>query len=172
MKRKDFIKTSSLLFAGGVLTPDLSCHTKHDGTVRRNWAGNYAYKADNYYEPASVEELQQLVKKLDKQKALGSRHCFNDIADSPKNQISTRHLNKMMNLDADKSTVTIEGGVRYGDFAADLDSKGYALHNLASLPHITVTGACTTATHGSGVTLGNLATQVVAMEIVNPQGRL
>jgi xylitol oxidase len=145
---------------------------KNDGTIRRNWAGNYAYKADNYYEPASVEELQQLVKKLDKQKALGSRHCFNDIADSPKNQISTRHLNKMMNLDADKSTVTIEGGVRYGDFAADLDSKGYALHNLASLPHITVTGACTTATHGSGVTLGNLATQVVAMEIVNPQGEI
>ena len=172
MKRKDFIKTSSLLFAGGALTPDLSCHTKNDGTVRKNWAGNYTYRADSYYEPASVEELQQLVKKLDKQKALGSRHCFNDIADSPKNQISTRRLNKMLNLDTDKNSVTVQAGVRYGDFAAELDLKGYALHNLASLPHITVTGACTTATHGSGVTLGNLATQVMAMEIVNPQGEI
>lgn len=172
MKRKDFIKTSSLLVAGGVLTPYMSCNNKNTGSIRRNWAGNYTYKADNYYEPASKEELQQLVKKLDKQKALGSRHCFNDIADSPKNQISTRQLNRIVHLDTDKNVLTIQGGARYGDFAAELDTKGYALHNLASLPHITVAGACTTATHGSGVTLGNLATQVVAMEIVTPQGEI
>ena len=172
MKRKDFIKTSSLLFAGGVLTPDISCNTNKKESIRKNWAGNYTYKADNYYEPASAEELQQLVKKLDKQKALGSRHCFNDIEDSPKNQISTRRLNRILHLDADKNTLTIEGGARYGDFAAELDTKGYALHNLASLPHITVAGACATGTHGSGVTLGNLATQVVAMESVTPRGKI
>ena len=137
-----------------------------------NWAGNYTYKARNYHEPASVEELQQLVKKPGKQKGLGSRHCFNDIADSPENQISTRKLNRIVNLDTSKNTLTIEGGARYGDFAAELDAKGYALHNLASLPHITVAGACATATHGSGVTLGNLATKVVAMEIVTPNGEI
>jgi xylitol oxidase len=172
MKREDFIKTSSLLFAGGVLTPYVSCNTKNKETLRKNWAGNYEYKADNYYEPASAEELQQLVKKLDKQKALGSRHCFNDIADSPKNQISTRRLNKIVQLDTDKNTLAIQSGARYGDFARELDSKGYALHNLASLPHITVAGACTTATHGSGVTLGNLATHVIALEMVTPQGEI
>jgi xylitol oxidase len=172
MKRKEFIKTSSLLLAGGALTPHMSCNTPKKGSARKNWAGNYTYKADSYYEPASAEELQQLVKKLDKQKALGSRHCFNDIADSPKNQISTRQLNKIGRLDADKNALTIQGGARYGDFAAELDTKGYALHNLASLPHITVAGACATATHGSGVTLGNLATQVLAMEIVTPQGEI
>lgn len=172
MKRKDFIKTSSLLFAGGVLTPHMACNTKTKGGVRTNWAGNYTYKAQNYYEPSSAEELQQLVKKLDVQKALGSRHCFNDIADTPKNQISTRKLNKLLQVDANKNTVTIEGGARYGDFATELDAKGYALHNLASLPHITVAGACTTGTHGSGVTLGNLATHVVGMEIVTPKGEM
>ncbi len=140
--------------------------------MRSNWAGNYTYKAENFYEPASAEELQQLVKKLDKQKALGSRHCFNNIADSPKNQISTAKLNRIVKLDNDGSTLTIEGGARYGDFAAELDTKGYALHNLASLPHITVAGACATATHGSGVTLGNLATQVLAMQIVTAQGEI
>src|SRR5215467_10253415 len=106
MKRKDFIKTSSLLLAGGALAPHMSCDTKNNTSTRTNWAGNYSYKAENYFEPSTVEELQQLVKKLDKQKALGSRHCFNDIADSPKNQISTRHFNKMLRLDTAKSTVT------------------------------------------------------------------
>jgi len=172
MKRKDFIKSSSLILAGGALGCELSCSTNKNSGMRSNWAGNYTYKADNYHEPASVEELQQLVKKLDKQKPLGSRHCFNNIADSPKNQVSTRRLNKLLQLDSGKNIVTVEGGARYGDFAAELDTKGYALHNLASLPHITVAGACATGTHGSGVTLRNLATQVLAMQIVTPQGEI
>ena len=139
---------------------------------RKNWAGNYQYKAQHLHEPSSVEEVQELVKKLDKQKALGSRHCFNDIADSPKHQISTRKLNKIVQLDGANKTLTVESGARYGDFSAELHQKGYALHNLASLPHITVVGACTTATHGSGISNGNLATQVLSMELITPQGEL
>jgi len=172
MKRKEFIKTSAIFLAGGAIASEITCNTEKTEVKRMNWAGNYSYKAENYYEPASLEELRDLVKKLDKQKALGSRHCFNDIADSPKNQISTRRLNKMLQLDTGKNTVTVEGGTRYGDFAMDLDAKGWALHNLASLPHITAAGACTTGTHGSGVTLGNLATQVAAMELVTPAGEI
>ncbi|MGB3801344.1 MAG: D-arabinono-1,4-lactone oxidase, partial [Lewinella sp.] len=61
---------------------------------------------------------------------------------------------------------------RYGDFAEELHNRGYALHNLASLPHITVAGACATGTHGSGVENGNLATAVVAFDLVKPDGEL
>lgn len=172
VKRKQFIKTSSALLAGGIISSTVSCNPRNRTVVRKNWAGNYTYKAENYYEPATAADIQQLVKRLGKQKALGSRHCFNDIADSPQNQISTRHLNQLVNLDPGKKIVTVEGGARYGDFAMELDKRGYALHNLASLPHITVAGACSTATHGSGVTLGNLATHVLAMEMVAPSGEL
>jgi len=180
MKRKEFIKTSSILVAGSVLA---SCNTSGSSenatnsadttqNARQNWAGNYTYQAEHLHEPTTVEEVQQLVKELGQQKALGSRHCFNNIADSPQHQISTRNLNKIVNLDEEKKTLTIEAGLRYGDFAEQLDAQGYALHNLASLPHITVAGACTTATHGSGVSLGNLATPVLALELVTPQGDL
>jgi len=51
-----------------------------------------------------------------------------------------------------------------------LDSKGFALHNLASLPHISVAGACSTATHGSGDKNGNLSTAVSALEFVVASG--
>jgi xylitol oxidase len=70
MNRKDFIRTSSLLIAAEMLLPDMSCTTDKKTTIRNNWAGNYSYKAPNFYEPKSVEELQELVKKLGKQKAL------------------------------------------------------------------------------------------------------
>src|SRR5690242_3188489 len=102
MDRKDFIKTSSIIIAGEILLPDISCTTDNKTTMRRNWAGNYSYKAPNIHEPKSVEELQELVKKAGKQKALGSRHCFNDIADSPQTQISTRALNRIIALDKAK----------------------------------------------------------------------
>lgn len=178
MKRKEFIKTSSLMVAGGLLTPYWSCSPKKPTpeqmptTVRKNWAGNYIYQATNLHEPTSVAEVQELVKKLDKQKALGSRHCFNNIADSPQNQISTKNLNKMVGLDKENKALTVEAGARYGDFSEELHEKGYALHNLASLPHITVAGACATATHGSGVNNGNLATPVLSLELVTPSGNL
>ncbi|MEZ4826150.1 MAG: FAD-binding protein [Bacteroidia bacterium] len=174
MKRKTFIRNSSLVVASGLLAPYVSCmpEQKPQTNSLKNWAGNYTYKAPSLHQPGTPEEVQQLVKQLDKQKALGSRHCFNNIADSPQNQISTVRLNKIVSLDTDNKTITVESGARYGDFATELDTRGYALHNLASLPHITVAGACTTATHGSGMTLGNLATAVVGMEIVTPQGEI
>jgi alditol oxidase len=175
MNRKEFIKTTSAVVAGSLFSPLVSCTPSSDKTeaiVRKNWAGNYQYQAKNLHEPSTVAELQELVRKLDSQKALGSCHCFNDIADSPENQISTKKLNKLLSIDEENLTVTVEAGVRYGDFAEELHQKGYALNNLASLPHISVAGAMATATHGSGVGNGNLASAVRAMELVNPAGEL
>ncbi len=178
MNRKDFMKTTSMIVAGGMVVPLSTCSRQaqpglvENPGVRQNWAGNYTYRAERLYQPASVEEVQELVASLGKQKALGSRHCFNNIADSPENQISTAQLNKLLLLDQDARTVTVEAGARYGDFAEELYDRGYALHNLASLPHITVAGACSTGTHGSGVENGNLATPVVSLELVKPDGSL
>lgn len=162
----------------GMILPHISCREelKSNKSVaimeRKNWAGSYTYTPANLFEPTSSEEVQKLVKKLGQQKALGSTHCFNDIADSPTNQISTKKLNKVVKLDVANKTITVEAGARYGDFAQTLHEQGYALHNLASLPHISVAGACATATHGSGVGNGNLATGVVGLELVKPDGSM
>ena len=77
-----------------------------------------------------------------------------------------------MALDHGRRTVTVEAGVRYGQLARWLHGEGYALHNLASLPHISVAGACATATHGSGDRHGNLATAVSGLEMVTATGDL
>jgi xylitol oxidase len=129
----------------------------------RNWAGNYTYRAARIHVPETVEQIQELVMGSDQLKALGTRHSFNDIADSPGNLISLERFDKVLDLDSERHTVTVEAGVRYGNLARWLHEQGYALHNLASLPHISVAGACATATHGSGDRNGNLATAVSAM---------
>lgn len=178
MKRKEFIKTTATFATASALIPLASCKMNEKESVseiepevlRTNWAGNYTYKAKNLHEPATVDEIQALIKKLDTQKALGSCHCFNNIADSPLHQISTKKLKGLLAIDEEAMTVTVGAGTKYGDFAPELHKKGYALHNLASLPHISVAGACATATHGSGVTNGNLASAVSGVELVTGNG--
>ena len=136
---------------------------------RTNWAGNLTYGADRYVAPRTISEVQEVVRSADKIRAVGSRHCFNDIADTNGAQVSLEHMNSILALDRTRRRVTVEGGIRYGELGAYLHGEGYALHNLASLPHISVAGACATATHGSGGH-GNLATAVVEVEIIDGRG--
>ena len=137
-----------------------------------NWADNYIYRAARIHQPETVEQIQELVARGGKVKALGTRHSFNDIADSPGHLISLGHFDKIVALDREHRTVTVEAGVRYGQLARWLHEEGFALHNLASLPHISVAGACATATHGSGDKHGNLATAVAGMELVTANGKI
>ena len=135
-----------------------------------NWAGNVEYGTDRVYSASSVEEVQEFVRKQSKLKVLGTRHCFNHIADSHDQFLSMKTMDKVVDLNAEARTVTIESGMTYGKLCPILESKGWALHNLASLPHISVAGACATATHGSGIRNGNLSTAVSGIEFVNAAG--
>ena len=144
---------------------------KNTDTRRTNWSGNYTYAAVRLLEPISVREVQDAVRAAPALRALGSRHSFNGIADSAVEQMSLTNL-RDMELDREAHTVTVGGGVTYGELARWLDARGFALHNLASLPHITVVGAVMTGTHGSGVGNGSLATAVSAVELVDGRGEV
>jgi xylitol oxidase len=135
-----------------------------------NWSGNLTYGTDRLQEASTVEQVQKILRTEDKVKVLGTRHCFNSIADSRDNLLSLKPMHEGMAIDPVARTVTVDAGVTYGQLGPYLDSKGFALHNLASLPHISVAGACTTATHGSGEKNGNLSTAVSALELVNAAG--
>ncbi|MBM7564763.1 FAD-binding protein [Paenibacillus sacheonensis] len=135
-----------------------------------NWAGNYRFGATELLVPETMEQLQEMVVRSTRMRVLGTRHSFNGIADSAGSQLSLQKLNCVVSLDRENGRVTVEAGIRYGELATYLHANGYALHNLASLPHITVAGACATATHGSGDSHGNLSTAVHALEIVQASG--
>ena len=137
-----------------------------------NWAGNVAYSTEKQYSANSLKEIQEFVRTRSSLKVLGTRHCFNKIADSTREFLSVKAMDHVVGLDPDARTVTIESGMTYGQLCPYLDSQGWALHNLASLPHISVAGACSTATHGSGEKNGNLSTAVSALEMINAAGEV
>lgn len=134
-----------------------------------NWAGNITYSTDHIEHAGTAEEVKAQLRSNPKLKVVGTRHCFNTIADSHDGILLLEKMQEMT-LDTKAGTVTVGPGVKYGQLGPFLDSKGLALHNLASLPHISVAGACTTATHGSGEYNGNLASVVTGLELVTAAG--
>ncbi|MCU1319381.1 MAG: xylitol oxidase, partial [Edaphobacter sp.] len=170
MDKRQFLKTSGALVTGTLLSRYVQAQ-QQSATARTNWAGNYTLHTDHLHQPKTVEEVQQIVKSCTKFRALGARHSFNGIADSTENQISLKQIDQM-ELDAKSRTVTVGAGVTYGQLAPYIDSHGFAVHNLASLPHVSVVGACATATHGSGSKNGNLSTEVAAIEFVSADGNI
>ena len=169
MNKRTFIK----LFAASLASPPVMRMLAWAGQERlRNWAGNIEYSTDQVQTFTSLEQVQEFVKNQSRLKVLGTRHCFNNIADSRDGFLSLKPMDNVITIDATKRSVTVAGGITYGQLGPYLDAKGFALHNLASLPHIAVAGACSTATHGSGLKNGNLATAVSGLEIVTADGRV
>lgn len=137
-----------------------------------NWAGNVEFTATRIHRPETLAQLQAIVAGAPAVRALGSGHSFNRIADCSSDLVLIAAMPAIRRLDAAAGTVTVDAGARYGDVARWLHARDFALHNLGSLPHISVGGACATGTHGSGNDNGNLATAVSALELVTASGDL
>jgi len=170
MNKRTFLKLSSALLTTAAIAPLESCEPK--SKVRRNWAGNIEYSSDKLYEPSTIEELRALIQNNDRIKGQGTSHSFNGIDNSTFGFIRVSKMNQVVSLDETNMTVTVQSGIRYGELCKYLEGKGYALHNLASLPHISVGGSIATATHGSGDKNGNLSTAVRGLKIMNASGEL
>src|SRR6266404_1474583 len=169
MNKQTFLKIISAMTASPAVSPLIAWAA---GDKLKNWAGNVDYSTENLYSVTSINQVQEFVKKQNKLNVLGPRHCFNKIADSTDYFLSLKELDEVIAFDPQARTVTVAAGVTYGKLCPYLDSKAFALHNLASLPHISVAGACSTATHGSGEKTGNLATAVSALEFVTASGEV
>ncbi|WP_455644585.1 FAD-binding protein [Micromonospora echinofusca] len=139
---------------------------------RRNWAGNVRYAARRHHAPSSLDELRRLVAGSERLRVVGTGHSFNRLGDTTGDLVSLAGLPGTVALDPDRRAVTVPAAMRYGDLASWLHGRGYALANLASLPHISVAGAIATGTHGSGETIGNLASAVAGLELVTADGDL
>src|SRR5262245_49782768 len=139
--------------------------------VERNWAGNIEFRSSEIHRPDNVEDLRELVARSPRIRVVGTRHSFNDIADGDV-QVCLDALPNEVDIDPVTHTVSLNPAMTYGALASVLNEHGFALHNLASLPHISVAGAIATATHGSGNRSGNLATAVSALDVLRSDGEL
>ena len=137
-----------------------------------NWAGNITFGAARVHRPGTLDDLRSVVAASDRVRALGSAHSFSPVADTTADLVAVAGLPARVDVSADRTTATVAAGMRYGEVAVALQADGLALHNLGSLPHISVAGAVATGTHGSGPTLGSLSTAVGGLDLVTATGAM
>jgi xylitol oxidase len=138
----------------------------------RNWAGNVTFAPTGVARPTSVAALQEVVASSQRVRALGTAHSFSRVADTDGVLVRLDALPPVVEVDATRSTVTVSAGIRWGELAPVVHAHGLALHNMGSLPHISVAGSAATGTHGSGSGLGCLATAVRSLDLVTADGSL
>jgi len=138
----------------------------------KNWSGTVTFQDSKTLAPKSFDELAKIVASEPKIRARGSAHCFNAMADTNSVAVTFANMPQDIVIDKDRAIVSVPAGMKYGELAVALNDRGWAIHNMASLPHISVAGAIATATHGSGVGNGNLATAVRGLEIILPDGNI
>jgi alditol oxidase len=141
-------------------------------TREHNWADNYTFSAARIHRPSPVDEARRVVARSSRIHAIGARHSFNGIADSPGDLIDLGRIDPGFLIDPEQRTVAVGAATNYGVLASYLHRAGWALHNMASLPHVSVAGATATGTHGSGDRLGNLSTAVAGLDIISATGDL
>jgi alditol oxidase len=135
-----------------------------------NWAGNVTFGAARLHRPDTLDELRRIVAGSDLVRAAGSGHSFSTVADTKGDLVRLDGLPATLRIDPQAAAVTVSAGLRYADVIGELQRAGFALANLASLPHISVAGSVATGTHGSGDTLRCLAASVRALRLVGPEG--
>ncbi|UJP09999.1 FAD-binding protein [Microbacterium sp. KUDC0406] len=137
----------------------------------RNWAGNIRFSGTVAH-PGTADEVRALITSGGPVRTLGTRHCFNDIADTTGALIALDRMPVVREISPERDAVRVSGGLRYGDIAPWLEAEGLAFANLASLPHISVAGAVATGTHGSGDAIGSLATAVRELTLLTASGEV
>jgi xylitol oxidase len=136
----------------------------------KNWSKNVTFEPALVVHPTRVEDIKSAVIAGEFVRALGSAHSFNTIAESKDVMLSFEHFPKDIEIDPVAKQVRVAAGVRYGELALALHTAGLALPNMGSLPHITVVGATSTGTHGSGLGNKNLSAAIVKAELVTAAG--
>ncbi|SEM54459.1 FAD-binding protein [Nonomuraea pusilla] len=139
-----------------------------------NWAGNTTFRARNVHHPTSLDELRRIVARGERVRALGSGHSFNDVADGPGDLVVLDRLPETraggVEIDTAAACARVPAGMTYARLATRLDAAGFALANLASLPHISVAGSVATGTHGSGERNQSLSAAVRGLDLVTADG--
>jgi L-gulono-1,4-lactone dehydrogenase len=140
----------------------------------RNWGRNQSCSPAAVEQPESELEVVEAVHRARRAgqtvKVVGAGHSFTGIACTDGRLLHLDRLDRVVALDAEARTVTVEGGIPLWKLNEELAMRGLALANLGDIDRQSISGAIATATHGGGKRFGGLATFVQGLELVTADG--
>jgi L-gulono-1,4-lactone dehydrogenase len=140
----------------------------------QNWGRSERAHPQFVARPGSVDELIEVVRFAHDRgvtvKAVGASHSFTSIAATTGVHVDLSRLDGLYGVDG--TLATLGAGTNLYQLPALLNPWGIALANMGDIDRQTIAGAISTGTHGTGVTFGGLATQIVALTLVTASGEL
>jgi L-gulonolactone oxidase len=140
----------------------------------RNWGRTYACRPAALARPRTEEEIRQVLERARRAgrrvKVVGAGHSFTDIACTDGVMISLDRYDRVLDVDREAGTVTVQAGISIKRLNQELARLGLALSNLGDIAYQSVAGAISTATHGTGIRFGNIATFVTHLTLVCADG--
>ncbi|WP_227429378.1 D-arabinono-1,4-lactone oxidase [Psychrobacter sp. I-STPA6b] len=142
----------------------------------QNWVGYVTATPEQKLTPESIEALQDIVKNAVKNnkrvRVTGAGHSFSGCAKPEEIAVSLHHLRGIDSVDSINKEVTVFAGTYLYEMGDLLREHGFAMQNMGDIQNQTVAGSISTGTHGTGITLGSVSSQIVAWEWVDGLGNL
>ncbi|MEZ5045068.1 MAG: D-arabinono-1,4-lactone oxidase [Saprospiraceae bacterium] len=142
----------------------------------KNWSGVEKWTPAEVLYPTSEAAIQQIVKNaLDRKKKIriiGSGHSFTQLCVTDDVLISLDHFQGLTAVDQQSCQATVKGGTRLKHLGELLYSQGLGMENLGDIDTQSIAGTISTGTHGTGISLGTISTQVKAIRFVNGLGEI
>lgn len=139
-----------------------------------NWGHTASCTPDRIAHPAGEEEIVALVREAAERgrriKVVGSGHSFTDIGCTDGVLVELDRHKRVLYVDRERETVTAEAGITILELSAALAPFGLAMENIGDVGYQTISGAISTATHGTGERLRNLSSQVAGLRLVLADG--
>ena len=144
------------------------------GGLWRNWVGNQSCIARYKGAPSTEEQVCAMVAEADARdlqvRVAGSGHSFTPVVGTGGVLLSLAGMRGVRDVDLQKKQVRVAAGTRIHDLAIELKAHGLSLVNQGDIDSQAVAGAFTTGTHGTGSTLGCLATAIAGLRLVQADG--
>lgn len=141
-----------------------------------NWSGSASCRPRGYHEPSTEDELQSILADLTPStrtlRVAGSGHSFPPVVPSEDVLLSLENYTGIVDVDTDALQATVRAGTPLGELNRALADHGLAMENLGDIDKQAIAGALSTGTHGTGIDLGILSTQVASMRLVTADGEI
>lgn len=145
-------------------------------TKWRNWGRTQACRPRKVVEATSEDDIREAVREAADEGArvrpVGSGHSFTDCACTDGFMLDLSGYDRLLHVDHEARTITVQAGMTLEQLNEAAAKEGLAMSNLGDIAYQTVSGAISTATHGTGVGFGNLSTQVDALSLITADGEV
>ncbi|MGF6155104.1 FAD/FMN-containing dehydrogenase [Ensifer sp. KUDG1] len=142
----------------------------------RNWVGNQSCIVRHRGAPESEAALAEMVRDATAQglnvRCAGSGHSFTPVALTSGLHLTLSSMQGVVNIDSARKRVAVKAGTTINQLGKVLKENGLSLINQGDIDSQALAGALTTGTHGTGARLGNMASQIVGMRLVQPDGSI